>query len=348
MKRLIAFLLLLTSCAGQTSVLHSELLEPIKEENILIVVGEGGTSSDLFRLSALTYQRENGGVWLEANNGNDFVSGVNDFVSSYGQIDHLEYFGHGNNVALFLNQEPGVNGGLYANDPSYNEDYLAASIYDLNGDVFSTSGTVTFNGCNLAKDYEVGETFAQDIANHFQVIVTAAEGPTQFSSSPDAIIDFQEWRNLELDENDDVYMLPAYLDEAFVVLSPAAPSRSGYKDVYRGDIATGAIDWLTDQGAQFGDEFRPYAIASASDVLLICEALDLNCDLDSNEENQKTLNILAVLVDAHGLTPSSTWPWYNAYVSAAISNNWMIEGFTDRRWITRSDVAYLAYKLADH
>lgn len=349
MKRFIAFTLILVSCSGQASILQAELLEPIKEDNILIVVGEGGTSGNLFKWSALTYQREHGGVWLDVSSGNDFVEGVKDFVSEHGPIDHLEYFGHGNNVALFLNQEPGVNGGLYANDPSYNEGYLAASIYDLSKSVFSEKGTIALNGCNVAKDHEVGETFAQDMANHFQVMVTAAEGPTQFSSSPDVIVDFTEWNNLDLSVEDNVYMLPTYLDEAFVSLSPAAPSRSGYVDVYRGDLTTEAIDWLSDKGVRMGEEeFKPYEIIKAKEVKLICEGLGLVCDIETNDKDQTTVEVLAVLIDAYGRTPLVSSPWYSAYVSLALSEDLMLDGFTDRRWMTRADAAYLVYKLGSH
>ncbi|MFT7184348.1 MAG: hypothetical protein ACI9QC_000687 [Oceanicoccus sp.] len=345
MRILLILVLLLSSCSGQSSVLHADLMEPLKDINTLIIVGEGGTSGNLFNLAALTYQRENGGVIHEVGSGNEFVSVLKNFNLETGEIEHLEYFGHGNNVALFVNQVPGVNGSLYANDPSYNEDYLAASIYDLDRSVFSSAGTVTFNGCNLAKGHEVSDTFAQDMANHFQVVVTAAEGPTQFSSSPDAIIDFDEWRALDLSESDDVYMLPTYLEEAFVVLHPAV-STGVYNDVYHGDSTTEAIDWLSDQTLVFGEDFLPYKIASGKDVTELCLALSLVCDIEIDDEDQKTLDVLAILIDAHDLTPLQTWPWYNSYVGLALQNEWMLEGFTDRRWMTRGETAYLAYKLS--
>mgnify|MGYP000318106813 CR=1 FL=1 len=344
MKRfLILIILLIPACSnGQTSVL--EIPEEIPEERILIVVGEGGVSGDLFSISALTYQREHGGELVEVSNGDEFVEAIERF-SVEGAIDHLEYFGHGNNVALFVNQEPGVNGALYANDPERSRDYVAASIYEVHPSVFSETATVQFNGCNVAEDHESSETFAQDFANHFQVEVTAAQGPTQFSSSPDAIVDFDEWRRLELTTEDNVYMLPSYLEEGFVLLVPAALSKAGYVDVYRGTPTTEAIDWLYEQGVDFGEYFRPYETASADDLVQVCGQMNLDCDLESISGKQKTLMGLKIIVDAYGQSPGVSNPWYEAYVSKALNESLLPDGFTDQLWMTRSDLAYLVFNL---
>lgn len=351
MKRAIVLLsLFLLACESpaQVSVLDLPTEETVEDstENRLIVVGEGGTSSQLFMLAARTYQREQGGEIVEVHDGDDFVSKLNEFVAQHGPIDHLEYFGHGNNVALFVNQEPGVNGALYANDPSYNENYRAASIYDLSPSIFDEGATVQMNGCNLAKDHENSGTFAQDFSNHFQVSMVAAQGPTQFSTQPDAIVETDDWAATDLDASSSIYMLPSYLAEGFVHLSPAALSASGYNDVYRGELSTEAIDWLSQKGVDFGDSFKPYAIATGSDVLKVCEALGWTCDIEGSEERQKLLVVLAVMMDAAGQDPGWSSPWYDAYVKAAQREAYLMEGFTNRRYMTRAELAYLSFQLS--
>lgn len=347
MKRLLVLCcLVLNACSGQASVLDLPIEEAEPHENVLIVVGEGGTSSHLFTLAALTYQRETGGTLIEVHSGDEFVEQVKAHVQVQGPLTHMEYFGHGNNVALFVNQEPGVNGSLYANDPSYNENFRAASIYDLSPDIFATGATTRLNGCNVAQNHEVSETFAQDFANHFQVVMTAAQGPTQFSSHPEEIVTFDEWNQLKLTSADNVYMIPSYQESGFVTLHPAAPSRSGYVDVYRGDLSTESIDWLVDHGIDFGDEFRPYEHVTADDLVFVCEGLALVCDTEGGSEDQKMLEAMAILIDAHGWEVVTTVPWYDAYVRVVQANELLPSDFSSRRWMTRADMAILLHQLS--
>ena len=123
---LLLFVVFLSSCSfsGQeleTSVLDSFIAEE-KEKNILIILGEGGPSGNMFVKSAETYKRENGGVSYEVHSGDEMVAAINDFVDTYGKIDHFEYFGHGNSVGFYVNQAPNINGAFYHNDPELNKD----------------------------------------------------------------------------------------------------------------------------------------------------------------------------------------------------------------------------------
>ena len=82
----------------------------VKEENILIILGEGGPSGNMFVKAAETYKRENGGVSYEVHSGDEMVAAINDFVEKHGKIDHFQYFGHGNSVGFYVNQAPNING----------------------------------------------------------------------------------------------------------------------------------------------------------------------------------------------------------------------------------------------
>ena len=193
---------------------------PDPDDNILLIVGEGGPSGGLFIKAAETYRREHGGVIYPVDGGDSFVDAMEDFVAKYGAIDHLEYFGHGNSVGLYVNQAPNVNGGLYANDPQLDENYLAASIYQLPADIFSARGDIRFNGCNVAEGFPELPTLAQSFANYFGVKVEAPRGPTEFSKTPDLVDPIPDSKYLGSDFAGPVYMVSTYVDKSFVEVFP--------------------------------------------------------------------------------------------------------------------------------
>jgi len=143
---------LLTSCGSSlTSQATNISAEIVVKKPPLIIIGEGGPSGSMFQKAADTYAREKQGERYTVHSGDEFVAAMRDYASKHGPIQHLEYFGHGNSVGLYINQAPNINGALYANDPRVNKDYIAASIYELPKDTFTPGGSVRFNGCNVAE-----------------------------------------------------------------------------------------------------------------------------------------------------------------------------------------------------
>lgn len=342
MTRLFYFLavlfLLAASCAnGQVSVL--DFSGDMDFPN-LIIVGEGGDSGALFDFAAATYKNERGGIIYEVANGDDFVEAVMDFYGSNGPIEHLEYFGHGNNVALFPNQDIGVNGGIYANDPEQNADYVAASIYDLPADIFQDGGWMKVNGCNVADGYPERNSLAQDFANYFEVFVVAAAGPTEFSSSPDFVAKV---------DSEVVYMIPTYSDEGFLIVDPQEESESGFRDVRKGQSYEEAVNALVALGLDFdfeNAEFLPYkniTYAEAAEFCAIAVGEIEKCYIDGYEPEEKIRNLqaLRMLLDAGGIDTKYTDPWHDAYLSWAKEAGILTDDFVNKRWYTRGEMAEL-------
>jgi hypothetical protein len=105
----------------------------------------------MFQRAADTYAKEKQSERFTVHSGDEFIAAMREYVTKHGPIQHLEYFGHGNSVGLYINQAPNINGALYANDPRVDTDYIAASIYELPKETFVSGGSVRFNGCNVAE-----------------------------------------------------------------------------------------------------------------------------------------------------------------------------------------------------
>ncbi|MBI5754814.1 S-layer homology domain-containing protein [Candidatus Peregrinibacteria bacterium] len=315
---------------------------------LLIMVGEGGSSGSLFLRSAETYQKEHGGEIREVASGREFVSTVEDFVSKNGKIRHLEYFGHGNNVALFVNQVPGVNGALYANDPAQNEGFIAGSIYDLSADIFVEGGTMAFNGCNIAKGYPEKDSLAQRMANYFNVSVKAPIGPTQFSSRGDGVD-----RNFSLSSAKDVYMVPTYLDQGFITVSPQPPGMSRFLDVRAGQSYDEAVFALTERGLDLGyadRKFLPYKNITYREAVQFCRVAfgeNASCSVSgySDDEVFRNLRALQMLADSAGVSVARTTLWFQGYIWWASQNDLLTEGFTNKVWYTRGEMAELTWNV---
>lgn len=145
-------LLLLTSCGKNlTSEMITMSEEVVVSKPALIIIGEGGPSGSMFQKAADTYAKTNVSERYTVHSGDEFIAAMRDYTTKHGPIQHLEYFGHGNSVGLYINQAPNINGALYANDPRVNKDYIAASIYELPRETFVPGGSIRFNGCNVAE-----------------------------------------------------------------------------------------------------------------------------------------------------------------------------------------------------
>jgi hypothetical protein len=346
MKRFLIFTLLLVGCAGQASVLD---LPEVHSEN-LIIVGEGGPSVSLFIKSAETYKREFGGEIYQVRSGDEFIEAFADFLNRYDEIEHFEYFGHGNNVGLFVNQSPGINGGVYANDPGHNEGFVAASIYELPADIFAVDGSMKFNGCNIADGYPESHSLAQSFANYFDAEVVAAMGPTEFSLDPHFPDPLPEAKYLPSDFSEDLYMVPTYSDQGFITIN--AQERSVYEDVRLGESYEKAVRGMSELGFRLeeGEQFFPYWNGTYANALEFCSFLvsDLaTCELEGYELDQKIRNLqfLRMLTDATGVEVGWTDPWYNGYINWAVNRDLLTEDFVNKMWYTRGEMAELTWSF---
>ncbi len=366
---LIAILFILFGCGTQEVEIGEEATEAEKvAEMPLIIAGEGGDSGSMFIKSANTYRQKNGGEIYEVHSGDEFISAVKDFVSRNGKIKHLEYFGHGNNVGLYVNQAPNVNGGLYANDVDQNKNYIAASIYELNDDIFARYGWIRFNGCNVASGYPENETLGQRVANYFGVDTVAPMGPTEFSSEEGIVNPIPNSSYLDPNFDGEVYMVPTYSDQGFIVIKPQEKCDCGFSDVYKGqsfeegvrEIEKRGLKKELEKGEQvnFSEEkflpigkFLPYSNVTYSEAAEFCK-LAVNgkegaCGFQESLADQKIRNLqaLKMLTDAYGVEIKYTNPWYDAYVWWANNENLLTKDFVTKKWYTRGEMAELTWNF---
>lgn len=321
------------------------------QPQIVIVVGEGGTSENLFSLAAETYQREHGGTIFEVHNGDEFVANIKKFTDEHGPITHMEYFGHGNNVGLFVNQEPGVHGGIYAYDPATLKDFSAASIYELPRGTFTFDATMQFNGCNVANGYPEENSLAQDFANHFWVTVTAPTGPTEFSLDPEGHTVVTEMRELGAGSEADIYMMPTYESAAFVTVAPQ--EYLNFSDLHEGQVYTEAVVQLLDMdlSLEFPGAFLPYQNITGAEALIFCEtafstAFGSDCELEGEPDQWiRNLDALKMLADAAGASVTATNPVRDGYIRWAADNDLLTEDFTNRMWYTRAEMSQLTWNI---
>jgi len=321
-----------------------EKLEPRVADIPLIIIGEGGTSGFLFQYAADTYVLENGGAKYTANDGDEFIAAMLDFYKQHGAISHFVYFGHGNEVGLYVNQSPTTNGALYVNDPQLNEPFRAASIYELSPSIFAPDSTSLFYGCNVARKNPGLDSFAEQFANHFRTVVTAPTGPTEFS--------FSEDKKGFLKEAVDVitqplYMVPTVDDRGFITIRPSPAGVAGYPDVYESMDARDAIEYLTERKLTlgWGKEFQPYTSITYADARAFCDVInpDDACVVEGHAENDIFRNTAALklLLDAAGYKLQRTNKAYEAQIYFATQNNLLTHDFTKRRWYSRAEMAEL-------
>lgn len=339
------------------SIVYDDVeFEEINRDKILIIAGEGGPSGSLFSKAIATYQRDNGGTVYEVKNGDEFIAAVQDFVYQYDKIDHLVYFGHGNSVGLYVNQEANVNGGLYANDPDLDKDYIAGSIYELPADIFSEKGWIKFNGCNVAEGYPDKITLAQSFANYFNVDVVAPRGPTEFSKNPYSVDPLPQANYLPPDFNGDVYMVSTYPERDFIVVKPQELSDSGFVDVYKGNSYEQAVYQLKKRGLDLAfkeAEFLPYKNVTFEEAALFCKIAvgdSSKCSIGQNQLKWwiRNLKALKLLVDAFSVELKYTNPWYDSYIWWAKNEGLLTPDFTNKKWYTRGEMAELTWNFIQH
>jgi len=333
-----------------------ERFDENKNENILIITGEGGPSGALFVKAAETYQREHGGEIYDVHNGDEFVAAMKDFYSKYGQIDHLEFFGHGNHVGLYVNQAANVNGALYANDPDLNSGYVAASIYEVEPEIFSNNAWIRFNGCNVADGYPQLDTLAQRFANYFEIDVVAPKGPTEFSQTPGIIDPFPNSGFLEPEFSGDIYMVPTYGDKGFVVVKPGEQVTAKFVDVKEGTAFGEAVYELSKRGLDLGyeeDRYWPHRTITYGEARKFCEiaAGDIaKCTVAGNyleDSRIRNLHALKMLVDAHGIELKNSSPWHASYIFWGNQEGVLTRDFTDKVWYTRAEMAELTWNMIE-
>ena len=357
----IVFLVVLSGCGqvdSPSQVFDDEVfeegevaVEQEEDERILLIVGEGGPSGSMFIRAAETFRRENGGEIYEVHSGDDFVFAMNDFLKNNEKIDRLEFFGHGNHIALYVNQSPNVHGGIYLNDPRTSANYLAASLYEVSSDAFSEDGMIWFNGCNTADGYPEKETFAQKVANYFDVEVIAPMGPTEFSRTPEVVDPIPNSNYLAPDFQGEVYMVPTYEDKGFVTVEPQERGASPYSDVREGADYYDAVVGLSSDGSLFGGrEFLPYYNTTYSDAVALCRVVfgeEAVCKISGYEEENmiRNLHVLQMLVDASGEEVGWSSPWSQAYLSWANQRSLLTKEFVMQKWYTRAEAAQLAWNF---
>lgn len=337
---------------GQASVLDIGGEELPK--NTILITGEGGPSGAMFIKAAETYKREHGGEIYDVHNGDEFVEAMADFVEKHGKIDHMEYFGHGNQVGLYVNQAPNVNGAIYANDPALNENYIAGSIYELPDNLFSKYGWIKFNGCNVAMGYPEKNSLAQSFANYFDVDVVAPRGPTEFSRNPYSVDPIENSNFLDPSFSGDVYMVSTYSDKDFIVVKPQL-SAGEFKDVRKGQSYDVAVSGLTKRGLKLstvGANFLPYKNVSYAEARSFCLAVfkdEGKCLIPEGKEEVliRNLKALQLLTDAHGVSLKYTNPWYDSYVWWANNEGLLTEAFTTKKWYTRGEMAELSWNFVE-
>lgn len=345
----------------------------VKEADVaLLIAGQGGTSGHMFMKAAETYKREKGGVIYRVSSGDEFVAAVKDFVEKNGRIEHLEYFGHGNHVGLYVNQEPGINGGLYANDPDLDAGYLAGSIYELPHDIFVKNGWIRFNGCNVAGGLVPSASLAQNIANYFDVDVQAPRGPTEFSKNPNTVDPIENSKYLGKNFSGNVYMVATYEKKPFVVVKPGVLSASGFADVRVGQEYEEAVAGLVAAntarhsalaavaGAKFdflkvgldGEEkrFLPYKNVTYGEAVGFCKLAVsemAKCKLAGFKDGDliRNLKALKMLLDAGGVKLKSGKTWYGPYISWANGWDLLTRDFVTKKWYTRGEMAQLTWNF---
>lgn len=349
-----AFLLSACGSAASEEVVEDLNVQVEQEEiNPLIIVGEGGPSGAMFIKAANTYKNENGGVIYEVHSGDDFIAAINDFLKNNGKIKHLEFFGHGNHVGLYVNQEANINGGLYANDPALNVEYRAASIYEVPNDIFAKNGWIKFNGCNVAGGEVESASLAQNIANYFDVDVVAPRGPTEFSKNSHSVDPIENSNFLNPDFAGDVYMVPTYSDKPFVVSRPQEVSASGFVDVRVGQEYESAVVELAKLGLDLnfeGQKFLPHKNITYGEAVEFCKLTvedDSKCRLSGEKDGEilRNLKALQLLVDARGVGLKRTNPWHDSYIYWANNSGLLTRDFTNKKWYTRAEMAELTWNF---
>ena len=183
---------------------------------ILILVGEGGSSGGMFGLAASTYQSANGGTIVNVASGQDVVNAINNHATANGTIDSLQIFCHSSGEALFVNQGSSSS-SLYINGVEGDSGY--ANVNDIPASAFSNNASIDLWGCNTNNNPN-GISIAQQIANQTNQTVTGASGPTSFSGVAGGIPGQGLPDPVPANYTGNVFLVPQYSDRGFSSIRP--------------------------------------------------------------------------------------------------------------------------------
>jgi len=346
--------LLLTSCSRE--IASNVIAEsPQAPKPVLIIIGEGGPSGSLFEKAADTYEKTTPWERYTVHSGDEFIAAMRDYVTEHGPIQHLEYFGHGNSVGLYINQAPNINGALYANDSRVNKDYIAASIYEMPRETFTPGGSIRFNGCNVAEWHrENTSNLAQNFSNYFQITADAPLGPTEFSQVPDKIKPYYNSGSLGKDFNGPVYLVPTDPERGFVLLQPQTLLNT-YTDIYENTKLGDSVKILETKGwtpekMGWTRSLEPWKNVTYWELLAMChlfsETSSACTKITKNppEVMVRNLLVLSTLIDVSWLpiTTKTTRPWSQKYISYGMETNILTNDFIYKKWYTRAELLELA------
>jgi hypothetical protein len=290
------------------------------------------------------------------HSGDEFVAALREYVWNYGPVEHLEYFWHGNSAGLYINQAPNINGALYANDPRVNEDYIAASIYELPPDTFAKNGTIRFNGCNVAEGHlENKPNLAQHFANYFGITAEAPLGPTEFSSLHNQIKRYPGGNTLDGNFSGPVYLVPTDPERGFITVKPQTPLAS-FSDIYEGSHIADEVAELVKRGWSL--EKMGWTKADLqknityADLLALCLFLNpespecTKMRSHNQDEMARNLTTLGLVYDVIGIPVSQkkTSPWYQKYINYGLEHDLLTDDFIHRKWYTRGELLELVGK----
>ncbi len=339
----------LTACTATVIEVPVPVLEPKEVPGIatlpLVIVGEGGTSGYLFQYAADTFLKEKRGIKYTVHDGDEFIEAMKSFTEEHGSISHFVYIGHGNEVGLYVNQSPTINGALYVNDPTLNTPFRAASIYDLPSSLFASGSTALFYGCNVARSSNGQDSFAEQFANHFRVQVTAPIGPTEFSFEQEG----KRFLTVPVARiTEPLYMVATVEEKGFITIEPSPTGTAGYDDVFTSSEARDAITELTERGLLLSSDhhhFKPYQVITYGDARAFCRILnpEASCTAEGlgDHERFRNTSALKMLLDAAGFTLKRTNIPYQAQISFATQHNLLTRDFIRRRWYSRAEMAML-------
>ncbi len=187
----------------------------------LILVGEGGSSGQMFLLAAQTWASRNAGdhIIVSVSTGQAAIDAMKEYKEDKCCIDGLQIFAHSGNYGIFFSQSPGAR-SLYTNMPrSFRSG--AAAISQIDASWFCESTVVKLWGCNTAWGTD---SFAQQLANEIGQNVIGSTGPTAFSGVEDGLPGQGLPEPVPSVYNDPVFMVPQYHSQGYIEIAPEGTS----------------------------------------------------------------------------------------------------------------------------
>ncbi len=136
----------------------------------------------MFELAAKTWVKENLGKHkiVNINSGNEAIEAMEAYSKDNNGIDGLRYFGHSFEDGLAIHMGDG-HASLYSGGAGWLYSFIkpgAARISQIDPSLFDKDATISLHGCNAGKGKD---SFAEKLASHLGLEVTAANSGTYFS-----------------------------------------------------------------------------------------------------------------------------------------------------------------------